>query len=467
MITKAKVSLASVKSFRQAAVEVLGFSPSFNKGITCVEQLLKNLVELESNVKEKISEMQVAREKLAVTIRGLEEAIARLTAKINELQEKLSGLESEISSMNASFTTTDENGEEHEYPNPAYVALEAEISALEGEISAVETELYPYEQRLDRAHSVDSQLASQIDDANSTIYSLNEKAGTCKQLINELEEVKTSNQNKSTFAVENLKKIEQIVASYMRIKMTYDVGEKSSVINTTAGSGGININININKTTVVSEPVREQKVYSQEEIKQHRISFDSDNRINEYDGKKFGGKYNSYDDRIDRTSKESPILGYYEGVRGESKYIPSDRNAEGIAVIKILKKYGVDGIEYRNGEPDFEVCSTAVVKIKGMTEHRDNYPDENGLPQLGNFSQADIELAKLWNFEEREGHSNWTARDVLNYRRANGLTWHEKCDTETMVLVKSEINAYFKHSGGCSECRTRDAASGNEGGFDE
>lgn len=466
MITKAKVSVASVKSFRQAASDVLDFSSSFNKGIACIEQLLKSLVELESNVKEKISEMQVAMEKLAITIRGLKESVARLTAKINELQDKLSSLESDLSSMNDSLTSTDENGEEHEYSNPAYVAFEAEISALQGEISAVEAELYPYEQRLDRAHSIDSQLASQVDNAKSTLYSLNEKVSTCKQLIGELEEVKTSNQNKSTVAVENLKKIEQIVASYMRIKMTCDTVARSADASTSSGSGGININININKTTVVSDTVREQKVYRQEEIKQHQIRFDSDNRINEYDGKKFGGKYNSYDDRIDRTSKESPILGYYDGVRGESKYIPSDRNAEGIVVINILSNYDLDGIEYRNGEPDFEVCATAVVKIKGMTEHRENYPDGDGLPQLGNFSQADIELAKLWNFEEREGHSDWTARDVLNYRKADGLTWHEKCDTETMVLVKSEINAYFKHSGGCSECRTRDASC-DGGGFDE
>ena len=113
MITKAKVSLASVKSFRQAATEVLDFSPSFNKGIACIEQLLKSLVELENSVKKKISEMQVAKEKLAVTIRGLEEAVARLTAKLCELQDKCSNLESELSSMDSSFTTTDENGEEH------------------------------------------------------------------------------------------------------------------------------------------------------------------------------------------------------------------------------------------------------------------------------------------------------------------------------------------------------------------
>ena len=70
----------------------------------------------------------------------------------------------------------------------------------------------------------------------------------------------------------------------------------------------------------------------------------------------------------------------------------------------------------------------------------------------GNFTQADIKLAKLWCSENINGKSDWTARDVASYRKNNNLTWHEKCDTITMVLVRSEINAYFKHIGGVSEC---------------
>ena len=95
------------------------------------------------------------------------------------------------------------------------------------------------------------------------------------------------------------------------------------------------------------------------------------------------------------------------------------------------------------------------LKIKGMTGDRDV-----------NFPQADEELAKIWNFEERDSKTNWTARDVYKYRKANKLTWHEKCDMETMVLVRTEINEFFKHSGGCAECNARDAY--NEGDdFDE
>lgn len=466
MITKARVSLASVKFFHQAVMEVRDFSPRFDRGISCIDQLLKSLIELANSVKEKIGEMQIAREKLSAIIRGSEEAVARLMVRINELRDKVLSMKNELSSMSSSLITIDENGKEYEYPNPAYVALEAEISAVHEEISEVEAELYLYEQRLDRAHSVDSRLVSHIDSANSTIYSLKEKESICRQLVSELEEIKSLNLKKSTYSVANLKKIEQIVASYMRIKMICDADNDSSSATASFENFRININLNINKTIMVNDQQEEQETLGQEDINTHPIKFDSDNRINEYEEGRQGRKYNSYKDRIDGTSKESPILGRYEGARGESKYIPSSRNAEGIVVIEILKQYGLDGIEYRNGEPDFEVCADAVVKIKGMTANRYNYADDNGLIQLGNFSQADLELAKLWNFEEKEGHSNWTARKVFDYRKVNGLTWHEKCDMETMVLVKSEVNAYFKHIGGCSECRLRDAFR-DKGDFDE
>ena len=166
-------------------------------------------------------------------------------------------------------------------------------------------------------------------------------------------------------------------------------------------------------------------------------------------------------------SDNNPVLGYYEGIRGESKFIPSGRSAEGIIVKEILAEYGVDGIEYRNAEPDFEVCAVEVVKIPKMSANRDkSYDNPDGTTESGNFTQADIECAKRWIETKRDGKDDWTPREVFNYRKQNRLTWHEKCDTETMVMVRTEINSFFKHSGGCSECKTRDNIQ-DGGGFDE
>ena len=148
-------------------------------------------------------------------------------------------------------------------------------------------------------------------------------------------------------------------------------------------------------------------------------------------------------------------------------FIPSERTVAGIHVKNILRRYGLDGIVYRNAEPDFEVCSEAVVKISSMTSNIANYVDEHGNSRLGNYAQADIELAKVWNMERREGRDDWNPDDVKKYRKDNGLAWHEKCDTETMVLVASKINLFFKHSGGRSECAKRDGLIKDGGGFDE
>lgn len=479
MVRKAKASITAVKSFGQVASSARDYSPKFDRGIQCFDSLIMQLTELVNALRDSLDNMSVANEKLDVKIRNIEEILAKLTAQLNSLEEKLSELESELASIPATITVTTVSGEgdeatveEHEISNPAYDAVCARISAVEGEIASLREEMYPHEVRLEHANSVSSRLASHIDVINAVIYSLEEKKSICSQLRIELDDQKVANLNQGSIAAEKLKSLVDIISEYLRAKMVYD-----NI--TPTGSGGvdkpgINVTVNINRTTIVQEQTIIQQpdlripIVSKEEIEKHHIKFDTVGRISSYDEKTFGGKYNTYKDRLDRTSADgNPVLGRYEGARGESKFIPSNRSAEGIAVIEILDHYGLDGIVYRNAEPDFEVCAEAVVTISDMTENRDNYSRSDGEMELGNFSQADIELAKAWNLGNRDGRNDWKDRDVFNYRKANRLTWHEKCDTKTMVLVRFEINLFFKHSGGCSECRVRDGGEFDGGGFDE
>lgn len=473
MIARAKSNLSAVRNFDLTVTNVKDYSPKFNRGINCLQELFKQLSEFANNLIDSVKEMETAQEALAVKIKNIEEILARLTAKLNQLEEELSDLEAQLESTPSTITITYDEGKSHEVSNPAYDDLSDRISTVKMEISAVRTEMHPHQVRLEHANSVNEQLASHMDAENGIIYSLEEKKNTCKQLQTELEGMQKQNLFQGSVAVEALKKIEEIIANYLRIKMVYENAMPSDR-EATGAQGGININININKTTNIHEQkiVRQAEAkpvaLSAEEVKAHKVRFDDEGRITQYDGKTFGGEYNSYDTRLAHTpADDNPIFGRYEGIRGESKYIPSRRTVEGVIVTEILSQYGIDGIYYRNAEPDFEPCAEAVVKINGMTENRENYSDSMGETALGNFSQADIELAKAWNLERREGRSDWEARDVLNYRKTNNLTWHEKCDTETMVLVRFEINFFFRHSGGCSECRVRDAAGTDGGGFDE
>lgn len=60
--------------------------------------------------------------------------------------------------------------------------------------------------------------------------------------------------------------------------------------------------------------------------------------------------------------------------------------------------------------------------------------------------------------------TDWSAEKVEEYRKANKLTWHERCDCQTMDLVPTKLHDYFKHSGGVAECKIRDGIGGK---FDE
>ena len=152
------------------------------------------------------------------------------------------------------------------------------------------------------------------------------------------------------------------------------------------------------------------------------------------------GYQTSYKERMDRTPAEGE-RGTWEGKRGESKYIPANDTESGAKATEKLAEYGMDGVEYKNQFPDFFNCSEADVEIE-MTDTR-----------YINFMNADIECAKKWNQEGRDGRTDWTLRDISEYRTNNRLSWHECEDRKTCRLVSQDIHDYFRHSGGVSECK--------------
>lgn len=166
--------------------------------------------------------------------------------------------------------------------------------------------------------------------------------------------------------------------------------------------------------------------------------------------------YSTYSERIDQTPSETrPERGEWTGERGESKFIPADPEMK-----ELLSQFGLDGIEYKDGIPDFSKCAAATVEIDNMTELRRG--------PGGNFEQCDAKCAEQWNKEAKDGKTDWTARDVANWRKENGYSWHERNDMKTCDLVPTKINDYFGHLGGVAECKKRDGQTNENGGeFDE
>ena len=122
-------------------------------------------------------------------------------------------------------------------------------------------------------------------------------------------------------------------------------------------------------------------------------------------------------------------------------YVPQKGNPEGKTWGEILDKYGIDGIPFNDGEPDFSEVAEAEVQV-----------DEIGTERDENFAKADEALAEQWTKEQKDGRE-WTAEDVRNYRKENHLTWHECGDRTTMQLVPAEVHSNIPHSGGVSAAK--------------
>ncbi|HIV52820.1 MAG TPA: HNH endonuclease [Candidatus Mediterraneibacter norwichensis] len=159
------------------------------------------------------------------------------------------------------------------------------------------------------------------------------------------------------------------------------------------------------------------------------------------EGKEFDLSEIEYDKSlVKNVEKNCPLEhGRWDGERGDSKwypdpdYIPQKSNPENKTWGEILKKYRIDGIPFKDGEPDFSEVSKGTVEIDGFSERRED-----------NFDKADIELAK---------QRGCSPEDVKKWRKENGYTWHECKDKKTMQKVPAEIHNNISHSGGISEIK--------------
>lgn len=164
--------------------------------------------------------------------------------------------------------------------------------------------------------------------------------------------------------------------------------------------------------------------------------------------------FSTWRERLAQTPAEYTERGIWEGQRGESKFMPSDGDMK-----CILQKFKMDGVTYKNAIPDFSNCSEQTLKIDHMTENR------RGIGN--NFDQCDHRCAEIWSNVNKDGKSEWTPRDVQQWRQEMEYSWHERNDMETCDLIPTKINDYFGHLGGVSECRKRDSILNLGDEFDE
>ncbi|PFK01482.1 NAD+--asparagine ADP-ribosyltransferase-like protein [Bacillus cereus] len=171
----------------------------------------------------------------------------------------------------------------------------------------------------------------------------------------------------------------------------------------------------------------------------------------------------TYESRFKQTPAETNSKVVFEGARGESLCTlkpPPDPKLQ-----KILDEAGINGIEYKNGVPDFSPVAKAQFEIdymlggkgaKGNTARDYNFKQAN--QRLADQLNNSPELANQFGMEA----GGITAKDIEKYRVKNKLTWHELNDGVTIQLVPTEINAKFGHLGGVGEIN---AGAFEPGGF--
>ena len=200
----------------------------------------------------------------------------------------------------------------------------------------------------------------------------------------------------------------------------------------------------------------------------------------------------------ENSKNKGKAKGKWTGESGNSMFIPAD-TPENKEIIDHLNKCGMEGVEYKDGVPDFFFLSETTVEIPDMTKFRsslkdlEKHPDiENPRPdgKPGNFEQAYQAEANKWNELAKEDESgtprtDWTARDVERWAKNPSLhdgqkiTVHENSDMKTCELIRYDVHRFFSHMGGCNECKKRDELNGrwdeykntdgnnDNGGFDE
>lgn len=131
----------------------------------------------------------------------------------------------------------------------------------------------------------------------------------------------------------------------------------------------------------------------------------------------------------------------------------------------ILDEAGIQGIQYKNGIPDFSPVAKAQLEIDNMLGGNGKRGTD---ARRANFAQADQKLAeKLNNSPEMAREFGMEpgaikARDIERYREKHTLTWHELNDVKSIQLVPTMINSKFGHLGGVGEIN---AGAFNPGGF--
>lgn len=155
-----------------------------------------------------------------------------------------------------------------------------------------------------------------------------------------------------------------------------------------------------------------------------------------------------YSSRETRISQAQFSDGVWSGEPGNSELTPNDPD-----VIDTMSQFGESKVKYDNGVVDFSPFSKETVSI-------------NITPDIEtNRSNAYKAVADKWNKQAKDGRTDWTRRDVADWKQSENLEFHECSDMKTCQFVPADIHQACKHTGGRYEAKCKEMLE-DGGGFD-
>ena len=131
------------------------------------------------------------------------------------------------------------------------------------------------------------------------------------------------------------------------------------------------------------------------------------------------------------------------GAKGSEGY----NNPNGKTWGEILDENGIDGIPYKNGEPDFSVLAKMKTELDLDTGISDKARSGLLSPKKDR-GQLHEEV-----YEKLARENNMTVEQLKAYKEANNLVVHECSDCKTILLIPREIHDNLSHGGGVEMLR--------------
>lgn len=246
MIAKAKVSHSAVSAFKNAVAEAVNYSPEFNSGFSCLNELCSYLHSEITRITEVYPKLIQAQKLAETKIKSLEDQIAALTEQYNSLKSELADVKAELAITSSTITEYDSEGNSYEVANPRHQELKSDVKELGDEIFSVQSKINECQQHLGYSNRLHSEIIKQADLLHGIEHSLNEKTSECLRLKSLLEEAKNFNSQKSRIVFDKLNHIEQLIKEYLDVKLQLETSLFSESNPDFNIDKLLNINITIN-----------------------------------------------------------------------------------------------------------------------------------------------------------------------------------------------------------------------------